>query len=458
MWFQKWARDGKKVRRGHSCYIFSLMALACALAYFITASFQTHHKMRLELSKEIWSLAQKPPKLDMTALRMIPPQSIAPVAPTNDALSRHRHSIVTRASNAQTHLMDSSGSVSSNLLEQSGIAPENGIGPESEKHLKLSGKSTKKEHKSTCPEGIVAFTYATHAGKDDRFCRMLESSVRAGIHIKVLGWGKNWRGLSQKLYGSRDAISSLSDDCIVMFTDGFDVMFTQNLQQIKKKFLSSGKSLLFSGECGCWPLVTRGREWCNELYPRAPPNSYRFLNSGGWIGMKKQAEYMLNDVVKSAKESNNPEVNDQELVNIAYMKNRLNISIDHYASIFQCLHYVIDMNRPRILPNCQPYKKHMLWDQQNMTWYNTKTKSYPSVFHFNGVGKSFHLDFEKHLAYKVDGFYSKSDADMIYRQKIDLAGNMTPFGDVCPGHLEKTRNGKTYTNSAPKKKRIFPVG
>ena len=51
-------------------------------------------------------------------------------------------------------------------------------------------------------------------------------------------------------------VRELDPNCIIMFSDAFDVLFADNLVNIRDKFLASRKKLLFAGECGCWPQVT----------------------------------------------------------------------------------------------------------------------------------------------------------------------------------------------------------
>jgi procollagen-lysine,2-oxoglutarate 5-dioxygenase, invertebrate len=114
------------------------------------------------------------------------------------------------------------------------------------------GKVSATSETSKCPDGIVSMTYATHGGRDDRFCRMLESAVRSDVPIQVLGWGLKWKGLWQKLEGSYKAVAKLPPDCLVVFTDGYDVLFTESLLEIQRKFIASQKKMLFSSECGCW--------------------------------------------------------------------------------------------------------------------------------------------------------------------------------------------------------------
>lgn len=58
---------------------------------------------------------------------------------------------------------------------------------------------------------------------------------------QILGWGVPWKGLSQKLQASWDAVKDLDPDCIIMFSDAFDVLFTSSMADIKQKV---GASLL----------------------------------------------------------------------------------------------------------------------------------------------------------------------------------------------------------------------
>ncbi|CAM9825825.1 unnamed protein product, partial [Discosporangium mesarthrocarpum] len=114
------------------------------------------------------------------------------------------------------------------------------------------------------------FTYASHKGRDDRFCRTLESAVRNNVPLRIIGWQKPWRGLSQKLSATLEAVSRLPESTVVMFTDAFDVLYAWDLMEIKRRFLKMKVDILFSAECGCWPQVQRERKVCWEDYPKSP--------------------------------------------------------------------------------------------------------------------------------------------------------------------------------------------
>ena len=47
--------------------------------------------------------------------------------------------------------------------------------------------------------------------------------MRNNVDLRVLGWGVKWEGLSQKLGAALAAVEALPPDCVVMFTDAYDV-------------------------------------------------------------------------------------------------------------------------------------------------------------------------------------------------------------------------------------------
>ena len=96
-------------------------------------------------------------------------------------------------------------------------------------------------------------TYASHGGRDDRFCRAIESTYHHNIDLIILGWGVKWTGLSQKLYAAYHYTKALPEDDIVLFVDAFDVMFANTEEYILTRYLDEhSNDLLFGAECGCW--------------------------------------------------------------------------------------------------------------------------------------------------------------------------------------------------------------
>lgn len=251
-------------------------------------------------------------------------------------------------------------------------------------------------------ERIHTVTYASHGGRDDRFCRAVESALRHDIDLVILGWGVAWKGLSQKLDASHAYAAALPAEDVMLFTDAFDVMFTNSSRNILRIFESMDTNILFAGECGCWPHVMEdnGRP-CFRDYPKAP-TPYRYLNSGTWIAKAGYAKEMLLAVIQEAGK-NFANANDQKLVADMYMQGRFGIKLDFYSQIFQSMH--MTLSKP--LPICNPTKDVKI---NNGHFHNSLTNTDPSVFHFNGGGKSVHLEMvsillsnNKNISY--DGVY-----------------------------------------------------
>lgn len=284
-------------------------------------------------------------------------------------------------------------------------------------------------------QNLHAVTYASHGGRDDRFCRAVESAIRHDIHLIILGWGVKWTGLAQKLDAAMLYASRIPKDDIIMFTDAFDVMFTNTPSHILEEYNKMNSNLIFAGECGCWPhvIMDHGKA-CFEGYPQAP-TPYRYLNSGTWIGKAESAKEMLQAVIKEAG-NDFANANDQKLVADMFIEKRFNIKLDYYANLFQSMHMTFD----RPLPYCHPYEDIEV--VQDGRFYNKRTKTYPSVFHFNGGGKTHHLDMESKLWYKRNSKYNTKDEKMKLAETLisapvnDDYNRVISFRKLCPTYFQ----------------------
>ena len=111
------------------------------------------------------------------------------------------------------------------------------------------------------PGCLRFFTYASHAGTDNKFCKSLVSAVRMGIDLQVLGWGVEWKGLQQKFEAVLEILKKLPAECTVVFNDGHDVLYVQSPHHILDMYHNlvreNNASIIFSAECGCWPQMQR---------------------------------------------------------------------------------------------------------------------------------------------------------------------------------------------------------
>jgi hypothetical protein len=291
----------------------------------------------------------------------------------------------------------------------------------------LSSQSLTKKPK------LHAVTYASHGGRDDRFCRAVESAIRHEIPLVILGWGVKWTGLSQKLDAAMRYASELPPDDIIMFTDAFDVMFTNSPSQILTEYSALNGDIIFAGECGCWPhvMIDHGKP-CFDSYPPSP-TPYRYLNSGTWIAHAQSAVKMLQAVVEEAG-NDFTNANDQKLVADMFIAHRYDIQLDYHAKLFQSMHMTFD----RPLAYCNPKEDIQVVQGR---FYNKRTKSYPSVFHFNGGGKAHHLSMESQLWYKGAQYQTREEKIKLSRTVLSIPlkeerGRTIEFKELCPGYVK----------------------
>ena len=70
-------------------------------------------------------------------------------------------------------------------------------------------------------------------------------------------------------------------------------------------------------------------------------------------------------------------------------------------------------------------------------WKNKRTKTFPSVFHFNGGGKTQHLEMESKMWYKTKEENSPEKINKLAASKINVPtqpGGVLPFKDLCPNY------------------------
>jgi hypothetical protein len=277
-------------------------------------------------------------------------------------------------------------------------------------------------------------TYASHHGRDDRFCRAVESAVRNGYDLVILGFKVPWKGLAQKLDAAYKFALSIPDDDLMLFTDAFDVLYTDSSDKIVKIFMERNYKILFAGECGCWPHIVEDKQACFKGYPEAP-TPYRYLNSGTWIGIAKYVRIMLLDVINTAG-TNFLLANDQKLVADMFIAQKHPISLDYYAEIFQSMH----ATDPPDLPSCHPFPDLRLTSENK--WHNVRTNTTPAVFHFNGGGKMHHLAMEGKMWYKQAKYYRGTERQQLAEAEINMPtvpGGKLKFETLCTDYMRSNR-------------------
>ncbi|RZB40645.1 procollagen-lysine,2-oxoglutarate 5-dioxygenase 1, partial [Asbolus verrucosus] len=185
---------------------------------------------------------------------------------------------------------------------------------------------------------ILVFTVASES--TDGFQRYLYSARQNGFEPQVLGFGQEWKGgvdIKNRPGGGwkvnllKEALQPHKNDKnkIVLFTDGYDVVFLGDLNQIVAKFKASNARVLFGAESACWPDVELAQK-----YPKVSEGK-RFLNSGMYIGYASELwEILEYDTIKDSDD-------DQLFFTKAYLdevlRKRLSFKLDHKSELFQNL-------------------------------------------------------------------------------------------------------------------------
>lgn len=217
---------------------------------------------------------------------------------------------------------------------------------------------------------VLVFTVASN--ETDGFKRYLRSTEVYGFrdHVRVLGLGKEWKGGYMK-FGTgggykinlfREALKVYQDDKdrIVIFTDGYDVIFLAGLPDIVEKFKESEARILFAAEGSCWPDKSLASK-----YPQVTGGK-RYLNSGGFIGYASDVFAILNAAVVEDTSD------DQLFYTKVYLDEELRkkhkIKLDHKSEIFQNLYGAVadvelrfkgqDAYLQNIVYNTVPYIVH----------------------------------------------------------------------------------------------------
>ncbi len=203
----------------------------------------------------------------------------------------------------------------------------------------------------------------------------IRSASHYGIKINILGLKTPWEGGDmindpgggQKINLLIPEIDKLKEDpnSIVLFVDGFDIVFLSNLKSILERFISSGKRIIFGAEKSCWPDRNLSKD-----YPSSP-YEYKYLNSGNFIGYASD----IAKILSKAKKDEVTNISDDQLYytkEFLYGEYKDLISLDYHCEIFQCLaHAYEDIQIHEGLA------------------YNKVTKTRPLVLHGNSGKEKF---------------------------------------------------------------------
>lgn len=238
-------------------------------------------------------------------------------------------------------------------------------------YLKFIKKDMREKFMPDKDTDILFYTYGTDY---DDINTLIKSCKENNVNINVDGIGSKWNGHKDKPTNFINFLNECRDDQIVMFVDANDVIFYDNPENIKKKFLEFNKNIVVSTEEYCAPdgeLI--------KYYPEETKNeTFRYVNSGGYIGYAKDLKEMLNSynsgkncMKYNQKDDTIPDgfISDQRCMHKYYLENLDKIALDHKQKIWSCA-----AGRNRDDYEIQQYNK----------LYNKVTNEHSSILHTAG--------------------------------------------------------------------------
>ncbi|CAD5125250.1 DgyrCDS13492 [Dimorphilus gyrociliatus] len=152
---------------------------------------------------------------------------------------------------------------------------------------------------SSCKPDADLLLVTIASERTDGFERWRRSAEHNGFtNIRVLGLGEEWRGGSMLSIGGGYKVNLLKkglkdikdrEDLLVLFTDSYDVIFTNDKSKLLNSYSKKKCNVLFSAEDYCWPDKS-----LSSSYPIVSKDESRYLNSGGFIGPAKDIYSIIN--------------------------------------------------------------------------------------------------------------------------------------------------------------------
>jgi GR25 family glycosyltransferase involved in LPS biosynthesis len=212
-------------------------------------------------------------------------------------------------------------------------------------------------------EDVKVFAFATEA--NDGLKMLYESGLKYGVPLEYAGLNEEWSGGNearldypgggQKVNILKNTIKDMVDDTLVIFTDGYDVLYNEGLDVILDKFKKFDTKVLFGAEASCWP-----DENLKDEYPETD-SPLKFLNSGVIIGY-------VGELKKITAESIEDTEDDQLYYTKKYLSDEFDIKLDHKCEIIQNLSLFNEVQINKLKSKLQ----------------NTLFETIPCIIHGNG--------------------------------------------------------------------------
>jgi hypothetical protein len=192
---------------------------------------------------------------------------------------------------------------------------------------------------------------------------LVESCKKNKGELTTLGMGEEWLGYNWKFKKMLNYLTNLSDDKIVCFVDGYDVISCRDLTELADEFIKLKKKYNCRIIAGCDDYGFIGKKIVAHMSFGKCDNHY--LNSGTYIGYAKD----LKDIITKIYELNPSDAADDQVLMIQYYnENPGEIHIDHECKLFLVLLYPL-MNVDSFTPITINNNKLYAVDYKSMPFF-----------------------------------------------------------------------------------------
>ena len=155
------------------------------------------------------------------------------------------------------------------------------------------------------------------------FPYLIESCKKNNIELTILGFGEKWKGFNWRFNLMREFLRKLPPDDIVCFVDGYDVICTRNLNELKDNFINIKNKTQRK-------IITGYHRFNSYIVNSIAKSRFKGdINAGTYIGECKD----LLDMFKNISNTDNSS-DDQELLNKYNNENVNIIHIDKDEELF----------------------------------------------------------------------------------------------------------------------------
>ena len=210
-------------------------------------------------------------------------------------------------------------------------------------------------------------THPVTVGTDRKKCSAMNTSAALkGIYPTNLGNNVDWEGTDMSAKGGghkvnllKEYIQNLPDNDVVLFTDAYDIVYNENLNQIVRRYMSFNTKVLFAAEQFIWPNKKLKKKFDKAQSETDFDTKYKYLNSGMFIGVVSELKRILEH------EELENDSDDQLFFQNAFLSGNYDIKLDYECYIFQC-------------------HENNIWISDNNQYVNSETSCRPCIYHGNG--------------------------------------------------------------------------